>query len=125
MLEKQINKESIDILHCSSRSANFVSGNRVRFPGKFKCDYPIIMTKIYYTVDDKIHKLDIHTGTINYNQYHIQDHIKNLISQNHDMSTLIKLDEILKEDISINTPMFKERILPYIRNQKINIINGN
>lgn len=74
---------------------------------------------------DEIYKLHIHTGTINYNHDYAQEQIKMLIVENHNISNLIKLEEILQEDVSIDTPMFNEKILPHIRNQKINIINGD
>ncbi len=84
--------------------------------------------KAYYASDYTIYEIKVFTSKgieIDKGVYNVNKFIERNIKK----SKIISLSELLNIDLLIiGTPYFKTRIEPYIRNmrnQKINIINGN
>lgn len=118
MSRSQINHRNIDILHCSSIQNSL-----------YKHIKYVYKTKVFYALNgdvDKFYKLNIDTLFIDYNSSDINFNIKKLIVEKHNKSIELTIDELLDQDkLATTTNYFKERIAPYIRNKKIDIINGN
>jgi hypothetical protein len=112
MLEKEINKEDINILHWHIISS------------RFRCFFE--HQELFYEINISVNFTDKNPSGISFNDN--DKSVKDFIMKNIKFCEDVSLSEILNDEdqIMVHTKLFKSRVIPYIkkseRNKKINKI---